>query len=229
RLFPEAITLRKDKDTTGKKGAYSSILSDFLNKKADILIGTQMIVKGHDFENVTLVGIMLADLSLFDNDYRAGEKTFDLLTQAAGRAGRGEKRGHVVIQTYQPEHYAICAATKQSYEEFFDMEMTYRRLLKYPPVYNMMVVLITGDNYDELCVASKELHSSISDRARSLGKIRIIGPSDATILKINDVYRRVIYLKSTNSDELMEIRNTIDEFSRDGIKIGVDVNPVNMY
>lgn len=229
KLFPSAKTLRMDKDTTMRKGAHGDILNRFLKHKADILIGTQMIVKGHDFENVTLVGIMLADMSLFANDYKAGERTFDLLTQAAGRAGRGDKKGKVLIQTYQPEHYAIIAASKQNYEDFFDMEMSYRRLLRYPPVYNMMAVLITSDNYDDAVSASEELHKQIALKCRDLDGTRAVGPSDASIVKINDVYRRVIYVKSRNLDVLGKIRDIIDGYETDKVSILVDVNPVNMY
>lgn len=229
KLFPKARTLRMDKDTTMRKGAHGEILNKFLNHKADILIGTQMIVKGHDFENVTLVGIMLADMSLFANDYKAGERTFDLLTQAAGRAGRGDKRGQVLIQTYQPEHYAIVAASKQNYEDFFDMEMSYRRLLRYPPVYNMMAVLITSDNYDDAVSASEELYRQIALRCRNLDGTRAVGPGDASIVRINDVYRRVIYVKSRELDALGRIRDIIDGYETDKVSILVDVNPVNMY
>lgn len=229
RLFPTAKTLRMDRDTTSKKGSSSEILSDFLNKKADILIGTQMIVKGHDFESVTLVGVILADLSLFDNDYRSGERTFDLLTQAAGRAGRGEKKGHVLIQTYQPEHYAIVAAAKQDYDGFFDTEITYRRLLKYPPVYNMMVVLLAGTDYDSVSSASEELAKFLKNENRTQKDVQIIGPGDATIVKIKDLYRRVIYVKTKDVVQLEHIRDIVDGFERDDIRIAVDVNPVNMY
>lgn len=229
RLFPQAKTLRMDKDTTSKKGSQSEILSEFLDNKADILIGTQMIVKGHDFENVTLVGIMLADLSLFDNDYRSGERTFDLLTQAAGRAGRGDKKGHVLIQTYQPEHYAIVAASNQDYEGFFDTEMTYRRLLKYPPVYNMMVVLLTSLAYEDVSIASEELTKTIKNSIVDDKNVRVIGPSDATVTRIKDLYRRVIYVKTKDINQLENIRNLVDTYEKDGIKVAVDVNPVNMY
>ena len=229
RLFPSAKTLRMDRDTTSKKGSASFILSEFLERKADILIGTQMIVKGHDFENVTLVGVILADLSLFDGDFRSGEKTFDLLTQAAGRAGRGDKKGHVLIQTYQPEHYAIKAASAQDYEGFFETELTYRRLLKYPPVYNMMVVLVTGLVYDEVDRASNELCKEIEQLVRENKNIRVIGPSDAAISKIKEIYRRVIYIKAKDLQEIEPIRNLIDNYDRENIKIAVDVNPVNMY
>lgn len=229
RLFPQARTVRMDRDTTMKKGAHGEILNKFLNHKADILIGTQMIVKGHDFENVTLVGIMLADMSLFANDYRAGERTFDLLTQAAGRAGRGDKKGYVLIQTYQPEHYAVAAAAKQDYEKFFEMEMSYRSLLKYPPVYNMLVVLVASADYETAVRASETLYRQMAEYARTFSGARIIGPGDATIGKINDIYRRVIYVKAKKPDELSRIRDIADEYSCENVSILVDVNPVNMY
>ena len=231
KLFPEARTLRMDKDTTSKKGDHSDILTKFLNHEADILIGTQMIVKGHDFPNVTLVGVMLADMSLYANDYKAGERTFDLLTQAAGRAGRGEVEGEVVIQTYQPEHYAILSASKQDYERFFDMEMSYRRLLKYPPVYNMMVVLMVSDDYDSVCQASKELHKIINEKVCSIynNKVRLIGPSDATICKINNIYRRVLYVKFMDLQVIDSVRSIVEQNDNEKVSIMLDVNPENMY
>lgn len=229
RLFPEAKTLRMDKDTTGRKGAHAAILNKFKQHKADVLIGTQMIVKGHDFNNVTLVGIILADMSLFANDFRAGERTFDLITQAAGRAGRGDKDGNVVIQTYQPEHYAIATAAKQDYEEFFNMEMSYRRLLKYPPVYNMMVLLITSEDKDMAYEASKQLATALKKLGAGMDKLRIIGPGDASISKINDVYRRVIYIKAYGMDNIIKMRQAIDNYNQDGVKISVDVNPMSTY
>ena len=229
RLFPEAKTLRMDKDTTGRKGAHAAILNKFKQHKADVLIGTQMIVKGHDFNNVTLVGIILADMSLFANDFRAGERTFDLITQAAGRAGRGDKDGNVVIQTYQPEHYAIATAAKQDYEEFFNMEMSYRRLLKYPPVYNMMVLLITSEDKDMAYEASKQLATALKKLGAGMDKLRIIGPGDASISKINDVYRRVIYIKAYGMDNIIKMRQVIDNYNQDGVNISVDVNPMSTY
>ena len=134
REFPKAEVLRMDADTTRRKDSYERILSAFADEEADILVGTQMIVKGHDFPGVTLVGVLAADLSLNRNDYRAGERTFQLLTQAAGRAGRGERPGEVVIQTYQPEHYSVVYAAKQDYRGFYGEEIAYRGLVGYPPV-----------------------------------------------------------------------------------------------
>ena len=139
-LFPKARILRMDLDTTSKKGGHQEILSSFARGEADILIGTQMIVKGHDFSKVTLVGALAADLSLYASDYRCGEQTFALLTQAAGRAGRGQLAGNVVIQTYQPDHYSIRTAATQDYVSFYRQEMAYRRLLGYPPAVALLTV-----------------------------------------------------------------------------------------
>ena len=147
--FPGARVLRMDADSTRTKESYEKILSAFADGKADILVGTQMIVKGHDFPNVTLVGILAADLSLNQNDYRAGERTFQLLTQAAGRAGRGTKAGEVVIQTYQPEHYSIVHAANQDYESFYAEEILYRELLQYPPAAHMLAILVLSKEEEE--------------------------------------------------------------------------------
>ena len=140
KRFPQARVLRMDLDTTRKKEGHTNILAAFANQEADILIGTQMIVKGHDFPKVTLVGVLAADLSLNISDYRASERTFQLLTQAAGRAGRGEKPGEAIIQTYQPEHYSIQAAMHQDYRAFYEEEIGYRKLLGYPPASNLLAI-----------------------------------------------------------------------------------------
>ncbi len=228
RLFPDVKTTRMDRDTTTKKDAFQKILEEFKSGEADILIGTQMIVKGHDFENVTLVGVVAADISLFANDYRAGERTFDLITQAAGRAGRGDAKGQVIIQTYQPEHYAIAAAAKQSYEDFFNMEMAYRRLLSYPPAAIMAVVLFVSSDYEAAKNASDELCKGLKNIAVSKG-IRIIGPGDATIGKINSLYRRVLYIKSKMPEEFVALRTFVEDFEMDNVSVMLDINPVNMY
>ncbi|MDE6025148.1 MAG: primosomal protein N' [Lachnospiraceae bacterium] len=229
RIFPNAKTLRMDKDTTKKKTSQKDILETFNKKEADILIGTQMIVKGHDFENVTLVGIIIADTSLFANDYRAGERTFDLLTQAAGRAGRGSVAGQVIIQTYQPEHYAIAAAAKQDYESFFDLEIAYRRMLSYPPICNMMVILIVGEDYDITKDEADRLGRVLVKNAAIMKTTKIIGPSDATIGRINSMYRKVIYVKSNEPEELLKLRETAEGYETETVNIMVDINPMNMY
>ena len=155
--FPQARVLRMDLDTTRAKDGYEKILSAFANREADILIGTQMIVKGHDFPGVTLVGVLAADLSLYTDDYQAGERTFQLLTQAAGRAGRGEVPGEVVIQTYSPDHYSIEMAARQDYEGFYEQEMQYRSLMGYPPCSQLLAVLMTGEEEEHLHLAAEYL------------------------------------------------------------------------
>ena len=133
-----------DLDTTRSKEGHEKILSAFANEEADVLVGTQMIVKGHDFPNVTLVGILAADMSLYTDDYRSGERTFQLLTQAVGRAGRGDKKGEAVIQTYSPDHYAIATSAAQDYEAFYEEEIRYRTMMGYPPAENLLAVFISS-------------------------------------------------------------------------------------
>lgn len=230
RRFPKARTLRMDKDTTERKGADVAILKKFSEGKADILIGTQMIVKGHDYENVTLVGVILADISLYANDFRASERTFDLLTQAVGRAGRGDKPGHAVIQTYQPEHYAIESATKQDYEGFFEMEMAYRRLLHYPPVEDMLQVLLEGESKGKVSACAQALTEQIKECVAQNGfrRTRVVGPSEAHIAKKNDVYRFVVYVKAPGLGAIAAVRDRIDACKWDGIVITTDVNPLSV-
>ena len=224
-MFPEARVLRMDMDTTSKKGGHDAILSAFADGKADILIGTQMIVKGHDFPRVTLVGILAADLSLYSGGYESGERTFELLTQAAGRAGRDRLPGHVVIQSYAPNHYSVEAAASQDYESFYWHEILYRKLLHYPPVYKMLSLLLTSreDNVaEEMAERVKELaeefHRELDVREGSGRKdeiLEIIGPAKASISKINDVYRYMLYAKSEEEDVLLELKDKIEKLEFD--------------
>ena len=149
-VFPGARVLRMDMDTTRQKDAHERILAAFANEEADILVGTQMIVKGHDFPNVTLVGVLAADMSLYTDDFRSGERTFQLLTQAEGRAGRGERPGAAVIQTYSPEHYAVKTAAAQDYEAFYEEEIRYRTLMGYPPAENLLAVFVSCEDEELL-------------------------------------------------------------------------------
>ena len=213
QMFPTAKILRMDKDTTAKKDSYEEILTAFKEEKADILIGTQMIVKGHDFPNVTLMGIVAADLSLAANDYRAGERTFDLLTQAAGRAGRGDKAGDVVIQTYQPEHYANVHAANQDYESFYSEEILYRELSGYPPICHILTIMVQSKDENEayeyvlkLCECTK--NHNVSSEA----KLKIVGPAPAGIQKINDYYRQIFFVKSGNEELLTEIKGCLENY-----------------
>lgn len=205
-MYPGVRTLRMDADTTKKKESYEEILSKFLNKEADILIGTQMIVKGHDFKNVTLVGVLAADMSLFAADFRAPERTFQLLTQAAGRAGRGDIPGTVVIQTYKPDHYAIKYAVKQDYEGFYEEEIGYRELMDYPPSAHMLSVLVTGEREDATLTLANRLANLIRDGKHKL----VIGPAPCQVSKINDVFRFAFYIKDKNYENLVEIKDMLE-------------------
>ncbi len=210
--FPDARILRMDADTTRRKGSYEKILSAFSSEEADILLGTQMIVKGHDFPGVTLVGILMADLSLYGDDYRAAERTFQLLTQAAGRAGRGTEPGDVVIQTYQPEHYAIRHAANQDYIGFYEEEIAYRRLLRYPPAAHMMAVQIQSEDEDAALRAANEIRRSLTlaPLPPQAAGFQIIGPSGASLKKIRDLYRFVLYIKAEKYDTLIQCREQIE-------------------
>ena len=228
--FPSARVLRMDMDTTRQKDAHEKILSAFANEEADILVGTQMIVKGHDFPNVTLVGVLAADMSLYTDDYRSGERTFQLLTQAAGRAGRGGQKGEAVIQTYSPEHYAVVAAAAQDYEAFYEEEMRYRELMGYPPAENLLALFVSCENENML---EKGCHYLKEYILRVKGKRRadVIGPASPGIDKIKDVYRRVIYVKSADYDSLIVIKDRVEQYIEinsgfNKMRIQFDFNPL---
>ena len=213
-VFPDARVLRMDLDTTAKKGGHEEIISAFGAHEADILIGTQMIVKGHDFPAVTLVGILAADLSLYASDYQCSERTFQLLTQAAGRAGRDERQGDVIIQTYSPKHYCIEAAAAQDYERFFKRELEYRRLLHYPPVCTMMTLLVGSGEEAFVDAAAGKAYQQITAwerAAKTRGELQVIGPVNAPVYKLNDIYRKIIYMKSENYAILIQIRTRTEE------------------
>lgn len=231
-MFPGARILRMDADTTRQKGDYESILAAFSQGEADILLGTQMIVKGHDFKNVTLVGVLMADISMYEADYRAGERTFQILSQAAGRAGRGEKPGIAVIQTYKPDHYCLQHCITQDYDAFYEEEMAYRMLMDYPPAYHMLAVMLTGEE-------EKRLDSRASMLADALKKsnpdVRIIGPAPASIGKINDKYRQIIYIKHAQTDVLIRVKDRAESIVKANevllkdILISFDMDPVHAY
>ncbi len=214
-LFPSVRTLRMDADTTRTKDSYEKILSAFANGEADVLIGTQMIVKGHDFPKVTLVGVLAADLSLSVGDYRSSERTFQLLTQAVGRAGRGTLAGEAVIQTYQPEHYAIVNAEKQDYESFYQEEILYRELLGYPPAAHMLAVQIYArweENGKQLAQRLADVVKSMVDVNAPISKrMQIVGPAPAAIGKVNDIFRFVFYVKDEKYDTLVRVKDVLEE------------------
>ncbi len=201
KYFPEARVLRMDLDTTQRKNSHQAILDEFRRGKADILIGTQMIAKGLDFENVTLVGIIAADLSLNLGDYRSGETTYQLVSQVAGRAGRAEKKGKVYIQTYSPEHYSIRYAAKNDYAGFYNQEIEYRKSMVYPPFTNIFLIMFVGENegYIKQCL-SDLLY--VMKHYNKNNMFTHLGPSPAVISKINNNYRWQLIVKCENEEKL---------------------------
>ncbi len=242
RQFPKARILRMDADTTRTKGSYEKILSSFANEEADILIGTQMIVKGHDFPNVTLVGILLADQSLNASDYRSAERTFQLLTQAAGRAGRGKYPGDVVIQTYEPEHYSIVHAAHQNYEEFYREEMVYRKLLRYPPAEHLLAIQIISRSEEHVSLFAHKTRALLEQltaaaREKNPDRLLFIGPAPAVLEKLRDEYRYVIYVKSPDYDTLIVCKDGVEAAAERAVKASremdtmfqFDFDPINAF
>ncbi|MDD5832473.1 MAG: primosomal protein N' [Clostridiales bacterium] len=226
REFPGVRVLRMDGDTTSEKNSFERILSSFRAHEADILIGTQMIVKGHDFENVTLVGIVAADMSINSPEYDASERTYQLITQAAGRSGRGSRPGDVVIQSYDPSHYAISCAAGRDYEAFFEREMSYRRLMGYPPELYMLFIRLRSEDeaaLDEACGETvKRLGETVGNREA------VIGPCRESVYKIKDSYRKIIYVKDMRHDIIKRIRDDINEqvalrYSREHVYFSFDI------
>ncbi len=239
--FPGARVLRMDMDTTRTKDGHEKILSAFANQEADILVGTQMIVKGHDFPMVTLVGILAADLSLYASDYMAAERTFQLLVQAAGRAGRGKDPGEVIIQTYQPEHYSITTASRGDYAGFYKQEMHYRELLQYPPAAHILAVLIASKDEEKANFASGLLNGALREWIVSSGEAKenadetaIIGPAAATLSKANDIYRFMVYIKQKDYGLLIRIKNYLEGYVSyseyfKGCGVQFDFDPMSSY
>ena len=232
KTFPGARILRMDFDTTRQKGGHERILEAFSKKQADILVGTQMIVKGHDFPGVTLVGALAADLSLYAGDYRAAERTFQLLVQAAGRAGRGTTPGTAVIQTYSPEHYSIETAADQDYKAFFEKEMAFRRMMNYPPAAHLMALYLMSEDEEALNRGAVRLKALAMSHTRQ--EIALIGPSDAGLSKLKDVYRKVLYLKCTEMNYLTEWKGWLEavlpkEKQLSTFNIQFDMDPVNPF
>lgn len=229
--FPKARVLRMDFDTTRTKDSYEKILQAFANQEADILIGTQMIVKGHDFPNVTLVGVLAADMSLHVADYHAAERTFQLLTQAVGRAGRGQLPGQAVIQTYDPEHFAIQTAKAQDYEAFYQHEIAYRKMMHYPPIWNMLLVHCMGKNEQITQQTAQLLADKLQSAIKRSGKpVLLVGPADATIAKVNDIYRKVLYMKAADYQTLVALKDALEQFGKktnafSNVTIQFDFNP----
>ena len=231
KLFPEARILRMDLDTTLTKHSHEKILETFGKGEADILIGTQMIAKGHDFPNVTLVGIMAADLSLNVDSYTAAETGFRLMTQAAGRAGRRDDRGRVYIQTYQPEHYAVKHAANQDYQGFFSEEILMRQMMGHPPFSSFFSILVTGEEKAEVEAASQKLAAELA-KADGEGIAMILGPVPAALLRFRGEYRYQLIVKAVEEESLRElVVPVVENMKKDrksNVKYQLALNPVNI-
>ena len=231
-LFPGGRVLRMDADTTRTKDSYERILSAFAHGEADVLVGTQMIVKGHDFPRVTLVGVLAADLSLAFEDFRSGERTFQLLTQAAGRAGRGELPGEVVIQTYQPDHYSVQYAAAQDFAGFYKSEMQYREFMQYPPAGRMMAIQFFGAEEEKVKALAEAFAHDLKTWTKGKN-VQVLGATQAAIAKLKDTYRYVIYVKASRLETLMTLKNALEEQrikKHSGQEIvQYDFDPVNMF
>ena len=228
KILPQARVLRMDADTTRQKGGYEKILGQFAAGEADILIGTQMIARGHDFPGVTLVGVVAADLSLHFGDFRAAETTFQLLTQAAGRAGRREEEGRVFIQTYDPGHYAVQCAARQDYLGFYRAEMALRKQMNYPPFSHLATVLVTGDS-DEGC---REAARTLAALLEPWEAVEVLGPAPAAVAKVKDRYRWRLLLRAAERDALQTAwraaRERFFQKKHTGILVDFTIDPVIM-
>ena len=226
KIFPEASVIRMDVDTTTTKNSHEQILNKFRNDKIDILLGTQMITKGHDFSNVTLVGVLAADSSINIGDYRAQERTFQLLTQVCGRSGRGDKKGKAIIQTYLPDEFSIQTSQKQDYLRFYNQEIKVREKLNYPPFCDIIQAVISGTNESFVQEDAKKFYNIIKS------DFEVFAPMPAPISKINENYRWRVLAKGKISElEIDKINYCLESFNREKnkeTKLNFDINPNNM-
>jgi primosomal protein N' (replication factor Y) len=229
KLYPEATMIRMDIDTVSKKNSHEEILSRFIDEKIDILIGTQMVAKGHDFGNVTLVGILSADSILNFGDYRAVEKTYQTIVQVSGRAGRANKPGRVVIQTYNPDHYAITMAQEQDYKLFYNSEIQLRKMLKYPPFCDIILIRFQGKNLNEIKRISTLIYKILNEIFKNTHD-EIFKPVPSPIDKIQGKYRwRIIIKGKVNKNIIEAINYSLSKVKNQGdTTISIDINPNSM-
>ena len=229
RYFKNAKILRMDVDTTRAKDSHEKIYNTFKAREADILIGTQMVSKGLDFPNVTLVGILAADMSLNIPDYRAAEKSFQIITQVAGRAGRGDKEGEVIVQTYTPEHYSLQYAKKYNYEDFYEKEFTIRAMMGYPPFGRILLINGTGKNENELKNQMIYLGKRVKEKAEEFGGLEVLGPTPCIIYRIKENYRWQIIVKGEFSAKFSKsIKDILYDKANNvynDIRVSMDINP----
>ena len=227
-LFPDARIGRVDRDSTRRKGALTALLSKFAAGELDILVGTQMIAKGHDFPRVTLVGVISADVGLGLADFRAGERTFQLLTQVAGRAGRGERTGEAIVQTLYPEHYSVQLACRQNYEAFFERELGYRRGMRYPPFLALVNAVVRGRTFTDAMSAAVDVARRL-EPAAATARFSILGPAPAPIGRLRGEHRVQLFLKGTRRAEMRgALKTVLAEMPEIRRRITVDVDPLSV-
>jgi primosomal protein N' (replication factor Y) len=231
RFFPQARIGRMDSDTTARKGASEKILKALEGRDIDILVGTQMIAKGHDYPNVTLVGVISADTSLNIPDFRSAERTFQLLTQVSGRGGRGASPGRVIVQTFNPRHYAITRAREHDYMGFNEDELALRSALAYPPFARIVNIHLSSLKRDKGMEGLEKLKRIIRDPltiSKLKGKVEIIGPAESPIAKIKGRYRWHLLLKGKDTRAVHDLaKDILSKASVTGLDVKVDVDPLN--
>jgi primosomal protein N' (replication factor Y) len=230
KLFPDAQIKRMDSDALKRKDDFRRILADFRVGKVDILLGTQMIAKGLHFPNVTLVGIIYADLSLHQSDFRAGERTFQLLTQVAGRAGRGDVEGEVVVQAFTPSHPAIQCARRHDFQSFYEQEIESRQELKYPPLSRMAMLTLKGRNEDKVKFSANHLKKEVDKAVADIKDIIVKGPAPAPLLRVDSYYRYQMTLLARQMSALSLRLAQLGEALTlpDDVTLSVDIDPTNM-
>ncbi len=226
--FPDARIGRVDRDSVRRKGALTALLSNFAAGELDILVGTQMIAKGHDFPRVTLVGVISADVGLGLADFRAGERTFQLLTQVAGRAGRGERAGEAIVQTLYPEHYSIQLACRQDYAAFFERELQYRRGMRYPPLLALVNAVVRGRTFDDAMSAAIDVVRRL-EPATATGGFSILGPAPAPLGRLRGEHRVQFFLKGGRRAEMRNaLRTVLSEMPEVRRRLTIDVDPLSV-
>ncbi|MGA2631930.1 MAG: primosomal protein N', partial [Terriglobia bacterium] len=230
-LFPGARVERLDRDVARRHSHFSRVLADFRREKIDLLVGTQMIAKGHDFPGVTLVGVVSADQGLSLPDFRAAERTFQLLTQVAGRAGRRDAPGRVLVQTFYPEHYAIQLAAEQNYTAFYSKEMRFRRMMHYPPSGALANVIAQGKQLEAAAGIARQMGAFLSRIEEAYG-LRVLGPNSAPLAKIEGRFRIQFLIKAKSRARLNEaLRRLADDCDRRGVPaqaVMIDMDPVSI-
>jgi primosomal protein N' (replication factor Y) len=227
-LWPDARVGRLDRDSVRRRGAAADILGSMASGALDVLVGTQMIAKGHDFPGVTLVGVISADIGLGVADFRAAERTFQLLTQVAGRAGRGASRGEAIVQTLYPEHYSILHACRQDYESFFAEELRYRKAMKYPPHNALVNVLVRARDARSALADATVLANLLRERAAG-GRFHVLGPAPAPVVKLRGEYRAQLFLKGTHRGAMREAaRAAAAADPKMQRRVTVDIDPVSI-